>query len=1763
MNYEKKLFSVITVALLFTSLFTVTVASFTSKTENKEDLGPKEILPQNKIDSGANINSIELQPNATEGRDAFISNYTDRTNKNFGQGDYLISGNYEGGQYRSLLKFDIPSKTARLHRATLSLMSDDHTGNPNIVIKAIDHDWDEGTGPGSGTVDMAVNWTHRTAADPWNERGGDYNDTDHAYRNCDIDGIWYTWDVTEIVKHWETGTWENNGFLLMPMEYLASNNWARFYSSDYTEPKVRPKITLSYSAEIDPAVTPQTIEEDSPANNISLDGRGHEMLVHLSGNEDQGNAWPFGGGSGASEIHFQTVYSLEQIGTGGMIDRISFNRTDPSLTSSKWTGNFSKLEISFAHTELSNLTSTFSDNYIGGLVEVFKADNMELNSSNDDTWLHFDLNNNFTYDSSYNLLIDIKWNGSSGDSIFTWNTEYSAGSIKRAYSFDLGDTSASNVGHIKPVLRFETEIINNFTHVSGPEYDTNWWPFYGTIGTDEGHYQSLYTPEQVGAEGKITRISLKKLNLDDSGNFYNFRISLAHSDLTNLTTTFVNNYNGYLIEVFSTDHLVISSSTDDPWIHFDLNNNFTYDLAHNLLVDIKWKGGDANIPTYVSGDFSENRRAWDTNLTADTGSVDGLQSVIKFETEIMHDSVVDKGRFSNYWPFAPEEVNEMRCQMLYNHTLLKEKGVLDKIAFQAYQGSVDWAVVENLSIRLSHSTNDSLSEFFDTHNSEPWTEVFNKSSYNVSTIGRPEWIEIDIDNTFTYNGKDNLLIEIRWIGGYGSDSQGVNLNVNDSAAYFSRVATSDYSAQTGINSRTLYNLRATFLHQKGYSWNAFSMNNTLFTAGVSGDWLNGWDLHIQPQPDAFGSGIATLQLHNSQGKIAVQHIPVTINNVNDPPNQPSSPSPSEGATGIETEVNLSAVVSDPDGDVLDITFYDASDDSVIGTDMCVSCGEPSNVTWSGLSFNTTYEWYVVANDTNTETQSPTWSFTTLTPNYPPDEPTNPSPADGATGIGTNPTLSVEVSDPNGDVVDVMFYNASDDSLIGTDSGVLSGGTASITWSGLDFETNYQWYAVANDSILENQSVTWSFTTGVMENNAPNALEDPSPPDEAVNVSISPVLSVNVSDPDGDSMNVTFYNASDDSLIGTDLDVSSGGTASVTWPGLSGNTTYQWYAVANDSVSENQSSTWSFTTLKPNHPPEEPINPSPVDNATGLGTNPTLRVEVSDPDGDSMNVTFYNASDDSLIGIDTGVFSGEFASVSWPGLAFETTYHWYAVANDSALENHSQTWTFTTGVIANNPPSIPSGPSPSDGSTGVSTNPTLSVEVSDPDGDTMDVTFYNASDDSIIGIDTEVESGGTASVTWYGLNFETSYLWYTVANDSALENQSQTWSFTTSAPNHPPEEPINPTPSNDSSDISTDPTLSVEVSDLDGDTMDVTFYNGSDDSVIGVDTGVMSGGTASVTWSGLSFDSTYHWYVVVNDSELDNISSTWSFTTSAPNNPPEEPINPSPSDGAIDIGTSPRLIVEVSDPDGDAMDVTFYDASDDSVIGTDSEVMSGGTASVTWTGLSRGTSYEWYVIADDGLDDTESATWTFSTEEPINNPPDDPTDPSISDGKKNVGTSPKLSMVVSDPDGGSLTVTFYDASDDSVIGTDTVQSGGTASVKWEDLKRGKTYRWYVEVSDGDDTTTSDTLSFKTKEKDEEMFGIGMIWWYLIIAVIIILVLVILFAAMRKKERPEEHEEEFEEEGKYEPPEGEEDMFADEEEEEGLFSDEEFEEYEEEG
>lgn len=190
----------------------------------------------------------------------------------------------------------------------------------------------------------------------------------------------------------------------------------------------------------------------------------------------------------------------------------------------------------------------------------------------------------------------------------------------------------------------------------------------------------------------------------------------------------------------------------------------------------------------------------------------------------------------------------------------------------------------------------------------------------------------------------------------------------------------------------------------------------------------------------------------------------------------------------------------------------------------------------------------------------------------------------------------------------------------------------------------------------------------------------------------------------------------------------------------------------------------------------------------------------------------------------------------------------------------------------------------------------------------------------------------------------------------------------------------PYPADGATGVPFNPTLHITVTDGDGDLMDITWYTNVSGTwqILGVNNSV-GNGTYFMPTS--DFDDplhTYYWNVSVTDGVFTVSSPAYHFTTQSTNTPPDVPSNPSPSNGSTDVERSPLLSVEVNDDDGDTLTVSFYQQNG-VLIGSDT-VMGSGTASVVWADADQyATTYYWYVVADDGIDQTTSPTWHFTTE----------------------------------------------------------------------------------------------------------------------------------------------------------------------------------------
>ncbi len=134
----------------------------------------------------------------------------------------------------------------------------------------------------------------------------------------------------------------------------------------------------------------------------------------------------------------------------------------------------------------------------------------------------------------------------------------------------------------------------------------------------------------------------------------------------------------------------------------------------------------------------------------------------------------------------------------------------------------------------------------------------------------------------------------------------------------------------------------------------------------------------------------------------------------------------------------------------------------------------------------------------------------------------------------------------------------------------------------------------------------SVTYCLANNTAPSQPTLVSPtPSGTTGVSTSPTLEVTVNDADGNATDVTFYGravgAGSWTNLGTAYAVASGTNATMSWPGLTASTQYEWYVTVNDGFYGIQGPTWTFTTAS-----------SPTFTVTYAGNGSTGGTAPTDP-----------------------------------------------------------------------------------------------------------------------------------------------------------------------------------------------------------------------------------------------------------------------------------------------------------------------------------------------------------------------------------------------------------------------------------------------------------------------------------------------------------------------------------------------------------------------
>jgi len=190
------------------------------------------------------------------------------------------------------------------------------------------------------------------------------------------------------------------------------------------------------------------------------------------------------------------------------------------------------------------------------------------------------------------------------------------------------------------------------------------------------------------------------------------------------------------------------------------------------------------------------------------------------------------------------------------------------------------------------------------------------------------------------------------------------------------------------------------------------------TASDTTSWSFDWDT------TAVNNGFHTISARskdNNDDYSVIDSVGVNVDNTdNNPPYQPNNPRPSEHATDVDVNADVSWNGGDPnEGDTVsyDVYFGDVNPPPLEISDHLDTSYDPGI-----MDLSTTYYWCIIARDNHGATRiGPLWDFTTASEdiNQPPNKPGKPS---GTTNgnAGEEYTYETVTTDPDGDDIFYLF-----------------------------------------------------------------------------------------------------------------------------------------------------------------------------------------------------------------------------------------------------------------------------------------------------------------------------------------------------------------------------------------------------------------------------------------------------------------------------------------------------------------------------------------------------------------------------------------------------------------------------------------------------------------------------------------------------------------------------------------------------------------------
>ena len=503
-------------------------------------------------------------------------------------------------------------------------------------------------------------------------------------------------------------------------------------------------------------------------------------------------------------------------------------------------------------------------------------------------------------------------------------------------------------------------------------------------------------------------------------------------------------------------------------------------------------------------------------------------------------------------------------------------------------------------------------------------------------------------------------------------------------------------------------------------------------------------------------------------------------------------------------------------------------------------------------------------------------------------------------------------------------SSSDFTLIGTATGVASGSTASVSWTGLSDLTNYEWYAVATDpGGLTGTSSTWNFTTGSSTtNHAPVATA------QSVTTNEDTAKSITLAGTDADGDTLTY------SVVGSPTKGTlSGTTPNLTYtPTANQNGSDSFTFKVNDGKVDSTAATVSITIT--------PVNDAPVANSQSVTTDEdtakAITLTGSDVDGDTLTYTIVASPS-------KGTLSGTAPSLTYtPTANLNGSDSFTFKVNDGTVDSAAATVSITINAVNDAP--VANAQSVT---TDEDTAKAITLTGSDIEGSTLTYTIVTSpSKGTLTGTAPNLTYTPTAN-----LNGADSFTFK--VNDGSKDSTAATVSITIN--------PINDAPVANAQSVTTDKNVAKAItltgSDVEGSTLTYTI-------VTNPSKGTLSGTAPNLTYTPTTnLTGSDSFTFKVNDGTVDSAAATVSITINSSNSAPVA----NPQSITTNEDTAKSITLSGSDTDGDSL---TYSIVSNPTKGT----LSGSAPNLTYTPAANQNGSDSFTFkVNDGTIDSAAAT----------------------------------------------------------------------------------------------------------------------------------------------------------------------------------------------